>query len=127
MSFKTEMAARLSLCFLWIFTGITSVFLAKDIGHEVLQNVGFSLEASELLIISGSLLDGILGIWLLLGRHLKACYLIQLFVIVIYSVLLTIFSPDFWFHPFGPLTKNLPIMVLIYYLYEQEECRSLRE
>ncbi|WP_363323563.1 DoxX-like family protein [uncultured Psychrosphaera sp.] len=28
--------------------------------------------------------------------------------------------PEFWIHPFGPLTKNIPLLVMVYYLYTKE-------
>lgn len=62
-------------------------------------------------------MDAVLGGWLLTNRRLKWCYLIQLYVIIIYSILLTFIAPDFWLHPFGPLSKNIPILMLVYILY----------
>ena len=41
---------------------------------------------------------------------------------MIYTVLLSVIDPAFWLHPFGPLTKNAPMLVLIWLL--AEECRK---
>jgi len=117
---RMSLAARLSLSFLWIFTGITSVFFAKAIGYEVLANGGITGSLADLCILSGSGLDVVIGIWLLFGWRLKACYLVQLVVIATYTLLLTAIEPGYWLHPFGPLTKNLPLLVLVCFLYSEE-------
>lgn len=120
------LAARLSLSFLWVFTGITSEFFAKEIGYEVLANAGIIGALADISILSGSLLDILIGIWLLLGKKLKLCYWLQMIVIATYTLLLTVIDPSFWIHPFGPLTKNVPILVMIYGLYAHE-CSRLRQ
>jgi hypothetical protein len=112
-----HLIARLSLSFLWVFTGITSAFFAKEVGYDVLANGGITGGLADACIIAGSILDMLIGIWLLVGKKLKHCYFVQMAVIAIYSVLLTVIEPGFWLHPFGPLTKNIPLLVLIYILY----------
>jgi hypothetical protein len=114
------LAARLSLSFLWIFTGITSAFFSLEYSYELLENSGITGTLASFSIYSGSLLDVVIGVWLITGKRLKLCYQIQLLVVVLYSLLLTIIEPNFWVHPFGPLTKNIPILVMIYYLYTKE-------
>ncbi len=118
---KSTMALRMSLSFLWVFTGISSQFLAKDIGYEVLGEGGITGVYADICILSGSLLDIIIGLWILTGKHMKICYLAQMSVIVVYSVILTFIDPSFWIHPFGPLTKNIPILVILYSLYRFEK------
>lgn len=115
-----NLVARLSLSFLWFFTGITSALFARDVGYEVLANGGITGNLATLCIFSGSVLDVVIGIWLLTGKKLKVCYLVQMVVIAVYTLLLTAIEPTFWLHPFGPLTKNIPLLVMIYYLYNKE-------
>jgi hypothetical protein len=115
-----RLAARLSLGFLWLFTSITSLFWAKDTGLEVLANSGITGSLAEICIVSGSVVDGVIGVWLLLGLRMKECYLTQLVIITTYTLLLTLIDSSFWLHPFGPLTKNIPLLVMIYYLYSEE-------
>ncbi len=119
-----HLAARLSLSFLWIFTGITSVFFSFEYSYELLESGGVTGVLASFCIYSGSLLDVVIGIWLVTGKYLKRCYQLQLLVVVLYSLILTIIEPNFWMHPFGPLTKNIPILVMIYYLYVNEsQCK----
>ena len=116
-----HLIARLSLSLLWITTSVASLFFAKDIGLEVLANGGITGFAADWMILLGSLVDAVIGIWLLLDWRMRACYLIQLIVVVTYTILLTVIDPSFWLHPFGPVTKNIPLLVMIYYLYRNSE------
>ena len=120
MTDKSEFIAKLSLSFLWVFTGITSLFFASDIGYQVLANGGITGPLATFSLVGGGLLDLSLGLWLLIGKKLKWCYLAQITVIVLFTFLLSIIDPSFWLHPFGPLTKNIPILVLITFLYRDE-------
>ncbi len=111
------LVARISLSLLWIFTGFTSAFIAKDIGYEILARGGITGALAEVSILSGSILDVVIGLWLLLGWKLTACYLLQMVIVVTYTLLLTFIDPSYWLHPFGPITKNIPIMALVWMLY----------
>ncbi|WP_237748538.1 DoxX-like family protein [Nitrincola nitratireducens] len=99
---------------------MTSEFFAKEIGYEVLAYGGIVGALADISILSGSVLDILIGIWLLLGKKLKRCFQLQMIVIVTYTLLLTAIDPSLWLHPFGPLTKNVPILVMIYGLYKHE-------
>ncbi len=112
--------AKFSLAGLWIFTGITSLFFAPELGYEILGKAGVTGSLATGLLIAGSVADIFLGIWLLTSKWIKACYLIQVIIIISYTIILTIISPEFWLHPFGPLTKNFPTLVLILILYNEE-------
>jgi hypothetical protein len=116
MTAQHQLLARLSLAGLWIFTGITSVFIAPEIGYEVLASAGITGQTAASLIYLGSGLDILIGLWVLSGWQLKPCCWLQLTVIISYSLLLSFIAPEYWLHPFGPLTKNIPIAVLIYIL-----------
>jgi hypothetical protein len=117
MTARHSLLVRISLGILWIFTGITSAFIAPEIGYEVLANGGITGRNATTLIFLGSGLDVVIGLWVLTGWQLKPCCLLQLGLIFSYSLLLSFIEPEFWLHPFGPLTKNIPIAVLIYVLY----------
>jgi len=112
--------AKFSLAGLWIFTGITSLFLAPDLGYDILEKAGITGGTATGLIIVGSITDIILGIWLLTSKWIRSCCLIQIIVIISYTIILTYISPGLWLHPFGPLTKNLPVLVLILIIYQNE-------
>ena len=110
-------AAKYSLAFLWIFTGLTSVFFSPEIGYEILANANITGSLAELAIYAGGILDIVLGLWLITSVKTQLCCIVQVAVIAGYTVLLTLIDASFWLHPFGPITKNIPIIVLIGHVY----------
>ncbi|MBS0287717.1 MAG: DoxX-like family protein [Proteobacteria bacterium] len=114
-----ELIARLSLSFLWVFTGITSIFIAPKIGYEILDQAHIKGALADICVLGGGVIDIILGIWLLTKFQLKLCYISQIFIIIAYTILLSFIAPEYWLHPFGPVTKNIPILVLTFFLYKQ--------
>ena len=50
-------------------------------------------------------------------NKIRLCCIIQVVFIFVYTVLLTFIDPSFWLHPFGPITKNFPITMLIAFKY----------
>lgn len=106
------------LATMWIFTGITSIFLAPDIGYQILKQAHITDTMADLCVIGGGVLDIALGLWLLMQRHVKWCCLAQVAVIVTYTLILTFIDGSFWLHPFGPITKNFPIIVLILFVMQ---------
>ena len=111
---KLMKAAKYSLAFLWIFTGLTSIFFSPEIGYELLANADITGSLADIAIYAGGILDIILGLWLMTSFRIRLCCIVQISVISIYTVLLTFIEPSFWLHPFGPITKNIPIVVLIF-------------
>jgi len=112
---------KFSLSFLWIFTGLTSLYFARDTGYEILAKGGVEGLVADVFVFGGGVLDIIIGIWLVSGFYLRQCCKIQILIIIVYSILLTFIDPTYWLHPFGPLTKNIPILVLILVLFNHKE------
>ncbi|WP_044832075.1 DoxX-like family protein [Thalassomonas actiniarum] len=110
---RLMLAAKVSLAALWIFTGLTSLFFSPQTGYQVLAQGGIIGLSADVAVYAGALLDIVIGLWLLTGIKPYLCCLVQLAVILVYSILLSFIDAGFWLHPFGPLTKNLPVMVLI--------------
>ena len=116
-------SAKYSLAFLWIFTGLTSIFFSPDIGYEILSNAKVTGSLADTAIYAGGMLDIILGLWLMTALKTKLCCIVQVTVIVLYTLLLTLIEASFWLHPFGPITKNIPLIVLIAYVYTSDVTR----
>lgn len=116
--------ALYSLAILWVFTGLTSVLFAPEIGYQVLARAKITGVVADICVYSGAMLDIVLGLWLLTDYRIKLCCQAQIAVITSYSILLTIIDASFWLHPFGPLTKNLPILVLLLMLRQNSSSRK---
>ncbi len=115
-----ELIARISLSFLWLFTAATSFWWARDTGYQILAQQNILGDFADICINSGSMLDALIGLWLLTGYRLRWCYALQLVLITSYSILISFIAPQFWLHPFGPVTKNIPILALIIVLMKSE-------
>jgi len=117
-------AAKYSLAFLWIFTGITSIYFSPEIGYEILASASITGLMADVSVYAGGALDIVIGLWLLSSIKIRLCCIIQVVIIVLYTMLLTFIDPSFWLHPFGPITKNIPIIVLIAYVYANNTSTS---
>lgn len=106
-------AIRFSLAFLWIFTAVTSLYFDPATGLTTLAQANIAGQTANLLLYAGSMLDWIIGFWLLSNKKQKLCCEIQLTTIIIFTLLLTLIDYSYWLHPFGALTKNIPIIILI--------------
>lgn len=117
---KILLASRLSLSLLWLFTAVSSFWWGRAIGYEVLAKQEITGAFADLCINAGSLVDAVIGLWLLTAYKVQWCYRAQLIVILSYTILLSVIDPSFWLHPFGPLTKNIPLLVFIFWLSKTE-------
>ena len=117
---KLIKAAKYSLAFLWIFTGLTSVYFSPEVGYEILANANVTGALADVAIYAGGILDIVLGLWLITSFKTKLCCITQISVITVYTILLTFIDASFWLHPFGPITKNIPIVVLIFFLLKNK-------
>ena len=110
-------AAKYSLAFLWVFTGITSIYFSPEVGYEILASASITGLMADVSVYAGGALDIVIGLWLLTSIKIRLCCIVQVVIIVLYTMLLTFIDPSFWLHPFGPITKNFPIIVLIAFIY----------
>jgi uncharacterized protein YbjT (DUF2867 family) len=110
---------RLALAVLWIWTGIVSLGLYPVQGsYELLAAVGLHGTVATVALYGAALLDvllGVLTLWMpARWRHARRrLWMAQLLLIAGYTAIITIFLPEQWLHPYGPISKNLPIMVAI--------------
>jgi len=116
--------ALFSLAFVWIATAIVSAIISPEIGFSILAKVNIVGTLADIFVFGGSLLDLILGIWILSQKAIKLCCWVQAITVLSYTLLLTLIDASFWVHPFGPLTKNIPILVLVMLLYKQADKKA---
>lgn len=118
---KIVKAAIFSLAFLWIFTGLTSIFFSPEVGYQILASASITGSLADFSVYAGGFLDIVLGLWMLTSFKTTLCCILQIAVIAFYTMLLTIIDTGFWLHPFGPITKNIPIIVLIIFVYNSSD------
>ena len=115
---------RLVVAFVWIWSGVVSAFLyPQPLALELLHEVGVPVGLDVPLLYLASFLDISIGIVTLIGYRLQTMLSLQMLVIAVYTLLLSFLAPYHWLHPFGPVLKNLPLLVSIYILSRLEKFR----
>lgn len=101
---------RLAIAFMWIVAAVVSTGLfPREASDALLARVGVSGALATLALYGASALDLALGI-ATLGVRRRLLWTLQIALVLDYTVIITIFLPDQWLHPFGPVVKNLPIL-----------------
>ena len=92
-----------------------SASIPRVASYELLMSIGVSASFAPLVLISASLLDIVFGILTLL-RPSRLLWLAQIALICIYSLIIVCTLPEFLAQPFGPITKNIPIIAVLIFL-----------
>ena len=108
---------RFSLALVWILTGIVSMGLYPvDDSQQLLARAGVPEPLRPLALYGAAALDLLLGVLTLL-RPRAALWLVQAALIIGYTAIISWRLPEFWLHPYGPLSKNLPMLALLALLW----------
>ncbi len=103
---------KFTLALLWIATGLISAFgYPLESSYAMLKQVGIENTLAPFALYTASLLDVYLGVALLLSFHLRTVVVLQIVIILTYTVIITIYLPELWWHPFGAIIKNIPLIV----------------
>ncbi len=88
--------------------------------YELLARSGVPAALAPLMLYGAATFDLLLGLAILLVRR-RWVWGMQLALVGFYTVYIALRLPEFLLHPYGPLTKNLPMLAAIWLLYELEE------
>lgn len=105
-----------TLSAVWIGTALASALTADTLGPALLAaQPRLPAGWHPWLIWSGAALDLVLGLamWLKPGRLVWGAALVATAGM---TAVATWVDPSLWWHPLGPLTKNLPILALLWAL-----------
>jgi len=113
---------RLSIAVVWLIAGIVSmgVYPVEE-SYAMLARVGITGTFAPLALYGAAALDIAFGLGTLFLRNRRLLWIAQATLICMYTLTITVYLPEFWLHPFGPLAKNLPILAVIWLLYELEK------
>ncbi len=114
---------RVLIAAMWLVAGVVSMGIYPvEESYVLLARVGITGSvAAPIALYGAAALDIAFGLGTLFLRHRKFLWIAQAILICLYTVTITLFLPEFWLHPFGPLVKNLPILAVIWLLYELEK------
>jgi uncharacterized protein YbjT (DUF2867 family) len=109
---------RGSIGLLWIVSGIVSLGLYPvEESLALLRRVGVE---SKLVLYGSAMLDIALGVATFLWNG-KWLWRAQIALVLGYTAIISLFLPELWLHPFGPVLKNLPILAALALLHELAE------
>jgi uncharacterized protein YbjT (DUF2867 family) len=114
---------RWSLALLWLWTGAVSLGLYPiDDSLALLARVGLHGAAARAALYAAALLDLGLGVLTLAApaNRRRVVWAAQLVLIAGYTTLISIFLPEYWLHPYGPISKNLPLLAAVGLLWATE-------
>jgi uncharacterized protein YbjT (DUF2867 family) len=123
----TQPLLRVALAALWVWTAIVSLWLfPREASEALLARVGLHGTPATFALVAAAGLDllfGLLTLWAP-ARWRPTVWLAQIVLVLAYTVLVTLFLPEFWLHPYGPVSKNLPILAALVWLWAQEPRRG---
>ena len=103
---------RFSLALLWIFTGyISACVYPLEQSYLLLNRTGVSDQLAPLVLYAAAGLDVMLGLALLFRYRVITVDVLQIATIGMYTLIITLAMPEFWWHPFGPSSKNIPLLM----------------
>lgn len=113
---------RWSIAMVWIVSGIVSVWVYPVADSlALLRATGVPDAWGPPTLYAAAGLDFVLGFATLTLTRRRLLWAVQIALIGFYTVLISIYLPEFWAHPYGPVLKNLPMLAAIWLLYQFEK------
>ncbi len=104
----------LGLAFVWIFTALCSaLFYSHGASYQLLAQAGVPAVLQPWCLYGASALDALIGVLVLCGYRVARMCVLQLGVILFYTIWLSCKIPSLWLDPLAPLVKNIPMLLLI--------------
>lgn len=111
---------RLGMALIWLWAAIVSWFIyPKKESLDWLSRLGLTYQ-THFFFAAACGVDLLFGIASLLCASRKL-WLAQAIVVIFYSLAIVIGLPEFLFHPFEPLVKNIAVLGCISYLILMEK------
>jgi hypothetical protein len=113
---------RFSIAFVWLWTAVVSLWgYPRAASYALLARSGVSASLQPLFLYGAIACDFVLGFATLMLRRRAVLWIAQGALIVIYTVIITARLPEYWLHPYGPLSKNIPMLAALWLLYTLEK------
>jgi len=112
---------RFFIAMLWLLTAYASWFgWSHEESRQWLMQCGLPQAWTEPTLLAACLLDTGIGMVLLL-YYRRWIWPVQIVLVLGYTIVMSCFLPQFWMHPFGPLSKNLPILAIMFTMWRLAE------
>ncbi|OAI54005.1 hypothetical protein AYO44_03740 [Planctomycetaceae bacterium SCGC AG-212-F19] len=112
---------RLSIAFIWLATGFISATVSRRQGFDLLEQIGITGPLANLALYGTALLEIAIGMATAVGWYVRWMGGIQIALMLGFMTFLTAGIPELWLHPFGPLTKNIPLIAATCVMMALEE------
>ncbi|MBC3375678.1 SDR family oxidoreductase [Pseudomonas sp. SWRI92] len=111
------------LALIWLGTAVVCLGPGYDWGLRIMAEAGVHGAWAKLAVVSGALCDGALGVGMLLKRWRRQALLLQLSLMVGYTLCISFILPHYWFDPYAAVAKNLVLIVATLWLLWTEPRR----
>lgn len=101
---------RLLMAAVWIGTAVVSLTVGWSQGLALLGRVGLQGWLAEAVVIGGALADLLMGLLIFAPRHQAVIGGMQVAVILGFSTLASLVTPEAWADPYGPLLKDAAML-----------------
>lgn len=107
-----------AMAVLWISSGAVSLWAyPRSAALALLAQTGMPAALQPALLHLAAAADMLIGIGCLLLARRAWFWLLQMALVAGYTAIITLWLPWFWAHPFGPVTKNIPLLALLLLMY----------
>ena len=108
-----------SIAFLWLWSGIQPALFALTQSLDLLAQTGVQAAYRLPLFAFSCALDVFFGLGCATRlRHRAWFWAAQAAVVLAYSAIVAFRLPQMWAHPFAPLVKNVPLVAVMFYLFD---------
>jgi predicted membrane protein len=108
---------------IWLGTAVVCLGPGYDWGLRIMAEAGVHGAWAKLAVVSGALLDGALGVGMLLQRWRRQALRLQLGLMLGYTLCISFTLPHYWFDPYAAVAKNLVLIVATLWLLWTEPRR----
>jgi len=116
---------RFSVAAMWLVTAWVSLFVyPQQASLALLARTGLDGGLGVAALYGAAGLDALLGGATLFARRRRWIYRAQLVLIACYTVIISVYLPEYWAHPYGPVLKNLPLLAMILALHELDDAHG---
>lgn len=106
----------LVLVLIWLGTAVVCLGPGFDWGLRIMAEAGIEGLPARLAVIGGALLDGVLGLALLSRRWRSRALQAQIALMLVYSLVISLLLPHYWFDPYMAVGKNFAVLLLSVWL-----------
>ncbi|NOQ35734.1 MAG: NAD(P)H-binding protein [Methylococcaceae bacterium] len=120
--FFMPITLRLTLAFLWLWSGFVSAFLyPAEQSYQLLVPLGITGFGAAFSLYGLAIMDALIGIATLCRYRFKYLLILQILLITGYSIVISFGLPEYFLHPFAPIVKNITLVVIALILLALEE------